>query len=550
MINFLSIKNYALIDDISVDFDDGLTCITGETGAGKSILLGALALLLGKRADLSSVKNPDKKCIIEGQFEISSYGLAAFFQENDIDFETITIIRREILPSGKSRAFVNDSPVVLSILAQLGTRLIDIHSQHQTLSLGSNAFQFEVIDAFANSGTHLNSYKKSLEHFNALKSEIALLESQKAEAQKELDYNSFLLSELDQAQLETLDQEALEDEYKSLSHVEEVKEALAYVLQSLNNDEIGILQNLRDIRQRLSVIVDLSPAFKSLYERLDSSLIEMEDVSQELEGQNENTLADPARLETVNGMLQNLYTLHQKHKLQTVAELITLRNSLQEKIDLTFSAEQQLETLSKQFKELKDQLDEEAKILHDKRVVAIPELVKQLENILLELGLPNARFFIEAQETDHYYATGKDQLSFLFTANKGIAFGEIKKVASGGELSRVMLAIKAILANYSQLPTIIFDEIDTGVSGEIANKMANIMHSMSSNMQVFSITHLPQIAAKGRNHIKVYKEDVDHKTSTHLKVLSHEQRLIEIAQMLGGEQITTSAMAHAKALLN
>ena len=550
MINFLSIKNYALIDDISVDFDDGLTCITGETGAGKSILLGALALLLGKRADLSSVKNPDKKCIIEGQFEISSYGLAAFFQENDIDFETITIIRREILPSGKSRAFVNDSPVVLSILAQLGTRLIDIHSQHQTLSLGSNAFQFEVIDAFANSGTHLNSYKKSLEHFNALKSEIALLESQKAEAQKELDYNSFLLSELDQAQLETLDQEVLEDEYKSLSHVEEVKEALAYVLQSLNNDDIGVLQNLRDIRQRLSVIVDLSPAFKSLYERLDSSLIEMEDVSQELEDQNENTLADPARLETVNGMLQNLYTLQQKHKLQTIAELITLRNSLQEKIDLTFSAEQQLETLSKQFKELKDQLDEEAKILHDKRVVAIPELVKQLENILLELGLPNARFFIEAQETDHYYATGKDQLSFLFTANKGIAFGEIKKVASGGELSRVMLAIKAILANYSQLPTIIFDEIDTGVSGEIANKMANIMHSMSSNMQVFSITHLPQIAAKGRNHIKVYKEDVDHKTSTHLKVLSHEQRLIEIAQMLGGEQITTSAMAHAKALLN
>ncbi len=550
MITTLAIKNYALIEDIRVDFNEGLTIITGETGAGKSILLGALALLLGKRADLGSVKDASKKCIVEGHFSIGNYGLENVFEENDLDYEQQTIIRREILPGGKSRAFVNDTPVALTQLQALSPYLIDVHSQHETLEVVSENFQMEVIDALAGNGSLLKSYKEQFEDFKKTSEALSALKLQKENASKELDYNTFLYNELQLAVLKKINQQELEESYETLNNAEAIQEALANVNQLLDAEQIGTLQSAKEARIVLGRIKEFSKTFEDFWQRLNSAIIELEDISAEVNNSAEKIEADPEMLFQVNEKLQTLYKLQQKHSVSSVSELIEIEQQLEEKVNTTLGLDDKIESLEKQKVELKKTALNTADVLHKKREEAIPTLKKKLEETLVPLGLPNARFQFELSPSQEFKSNGTDVLQLLFTANKGLAFGPLKKVASGGEMSRIMLSIKSVLAEYKKLPTIVFDEIDTGVSGEIANKMADILQKMSLKMQLLSITHLPQIAAKGDHHIKVYKEDNNEVTATHLKILNEDERIVEIAQMLGGKNLSEAAIANAKELLN
>ncbi len=550
MITTLVIKNYALIEDIRVDFNEGLTIITGETGAGKSILLGALALLLGKRADLGSVKDPSKKCIVEGHFSIENYDLKAVFEENDLDYESHTIIRREILPNGKSRAFVNDTPVALTQLQSLSPYLIDVHSQHETLEVATESFQMEVIDALAGNSALLKSYRKELAKFKKTSEELSALKQMKEDASKELDYNTFLFNELQQANLSKLDQQELEETYETLNNAEAIQEALSNANRLLDEEQIGTLETAKEARIVLGRIKDFSTVFDSFWQRLNSVILELEDISTEVGNTSEKIEADPELLFQVNEKLQLLYRLQQKHSVSSVSELIEIEKNLEERVNTTLGMDDQIEKLEKQKAEITQAALKTATAMHHNREEAIPTLKKRLEETLLPLGLPNARFQFELIASEDFKTNGTDTLQLLFTANKGLAFGPLKKVASGGEMSRIMLSIKAVLAEYKKLPTIVFDEIDTGVSGEIANKMADIMHFMSKKMQLLSITHLPQIAAKGDHHIKVYKEDKNNITGTHLKVLGKDDRIVEIAQMLGGKNVSEAALANAKELLN
>jgi DNA repair protein RecN (Recombination protein N) len=550
VITTLAIKNYALIEDIRVDFNEGLTIITGETGAGKSILLGALALLLGKRADLGSVKDASKKCIVEGHFSIGNYGLENVFEENDLDYEQQTIIRREILPGGKSRAFVNDTPVALTQLQALSPYLIDVHSQHETLEVVSENFQMEVIDALAGNGSLLKSYKEQFEDFKKTSEALSALKLQKENASKELDYNTFLYNELQLAVLKKINQQELEESYETLNNAEAIQEALANVNQLLDAEQIGTLQSAKEARIVLGRIKEFSKTFEDFWQRLNSAIIELEDISAEVNNFAEKIEADPEMLFQVNEKLQTLYKLQQKHAVSSVSELIEIEQQLEEKVNTTLGLDDKIESLEKQKVELKKTALNTADLLHKKREKAIPTLKKKLEETLVPLGLPNARFQFELSPSQEFKSNGTDVLQLLFTANKGLAFGPLKKVASGGEMSRIMLSIKSVLAEYKKLPTIVFDEIDTGVSGEIANKMADILQKMSLKMQLLSITHLPQIAAKGDHHIKVYKEDNNEVTATHLKILNEDERIVEIAQMLGGKNLSEAAIANAKELLN
>ncbi|MDN3725446.1 DNA repair protein RecN [Aequorivita sp. SDUM287046] len=550
MITSLAIKNYALIEDIRVDFKEGLTIITGETGAGKSILLGALALVLGKRADIGSVKDSSKKCVIEGHFSVKNYALQNIFEENELDYDPQTIIRREILPGGKSRAFVNDTPVSLSQLQALAPYLVDVHSQHETLEIVSENFQIEVIDAMAENSSLLKKYQLLLADYKSITENLANLKLQKDEALKELDYNTFLYNELQQANLKKLDQQELEESYETLNNAEAIQEALAHVNKLFDEEPIGILQTAKESRVVLGRIRDFSKAFEENWQRLNSVIIEMEDISAEIAASAEKIEADPEKLFQVNEKLQTLYKLQQKHAVASVSELIEIQNSLAEKVNITLGLDEQIETLENEQSKLRGAAMQTATELHFKRVEAIPVLKKKLEETLFPLGLPNAQFQFELLPSEIFKSNGTDTLQLLFTANKGLAFGPLKKVASGGEMSRIMLAIKAVLAEYKKLPTIVFDEIDTGVSGEVANKMADILQQMSKSLQLLSITHLPQIAAKGDNHIKVYKEDKNDLTNTYLKVLNEEDRIVEIAQMLGGKNVSAAAIANAKELLN
>jgi len=550
LLTSLSIKNYALIDNLDVKFNNGLTIITGETGAGKSILLGGLSLILGKRADLNSIKDTSKKCVIEAIFDVTNYNLKELFLSEDLDYEKQTIIRREILPSGKSRAFINDSPVNLDSLKLLADRLIDIHSQHQTLELVSDDFQFQVIDALANNEKLLESYTLELNDFKKLEKELQELIKLQAEAIKEHDYNSFLLNELKEVKLETLNLQELEEEYETLDNIEDITEKLSYSNQLLNNEEIGLLKRLLELKSTFQKLSGFSKKYETLFGRIDSSLIELNDIQVEVEILVENLESNPNRLLEVNMQLQMLHNLMQKHVAQDVSELIQIRNILDDKVFATENMDETIKQKQTSILETKKELKNLSKQIHKNRVEAIPILSNQLEDILKSLGIPNAKFKMSLDYVDIFYKNGSDELSFLFSANKGGNFNELKKAASGGELSRIMLAIKLILSNYIQLPTIMFDEIDSGVSGEIANKMADIMLQMSKTMQVFTITHLPQIAAKGHTHFKVFKEDVDDVTRTSLIKLNHDERVVEIAQMLSGIELSTSAIAHAKQLLN
>lgn len=550
MVLHLSIKNYALIQDIQVSLTKGLTIITGETGAGKSILLGALGLLLGKRADLSSVKDASQKCIIEGEFSVKGYNLKTFFKDNDLDYDTHTIIRREILPNGKSRAFVNDTPVGLSQLQVLGGYLVDIHSQQQTNSFATEAYQIEVLDALSGNAATLQAYQNTLTEFSSVSKELEALLSQKETALKELDYHSFLHQELVEASLQSLDQQALETDYQTLNNAEEIQASFAGLDQLFSQENVGIIDRIKNARSLLNAISKFAPTYQELYDRLHSVTIELEDINSSIEHASEGLQVDPAELFRVDQLLQTLYRLQQKHHVSSVKQLLEIESQLSSKINTTLDLDTTIQTLEKQKQKLSDTLLKFASDLHNTRLEAVPILEQKLVSYLALLGLPNAKFKIEITTLPTFKKTGTDSLALYFTANKGGNFGLLKKVASGGEMSRIMLSVKALLSQYKKLPTIVFDEIDTGVSGEIALKMAYIMDQMSSHMQILSITHLPQIAAKGQQHIKVYKEDQHNTTTTHLKQLSEEERIVEIAQMIGGKNITDTTLANAKELLN
>ena len=550
MLKSLAIKNYALIEDLQVNFNNGVTIITGETGAGKSILLGGLSLILGKRADVSQVKDASKKCVIEATFDIAKYSLKSLFDKEDLDYEVETIIRREILPSGKSRAFINDSPVNLNALVVIGQHLIDIHSQHQTLEITNDNFQFQIIDALANNNSKLEEYANLLSDYKSSLKKLEDLNINKSEAIKEHDYNSFLLNELVDANLENEILENLETEYETLNNIEEIQQELSYSNQLLTEENIGILQALTNVKQSLAKVSEMSPKFKILYSRIESVLIEIDDVSNEIYNTQEQLEADPQRLEVVNTKLQSIHNLFLKHATDSIQSLLEIKKELEEKVAIVFNIDDDIKEAEKQIFELEKALNIKAKEIHKQRLDAIPVLTNKLESILFGLGMEHAKFKITLELEDKFLHNGKDKLNFLFTANKGGNFNSLKKAASGGELSRIMLAIKSILANYINLPTIMFDEIDSGVSGEIANKMSAIMKHMSKNMQVFSITHSPQIAAKGDAHFKVFKDNKDNQTKTQIVKLNNDERIIEIAQMLGGKQTSTSAIAHAKQLMN
>lgn len=550
MLTHLTIKNFALIEELSISYSDGFSIITGETGAGKSILLGALGLILGKRADLSSLKNKDEKCVIEGVFMISKYQLKSFFDENDLDYEEQTIIRREILPSGKSRAFINDSPVNLSELVLLGEMLIDIHSQHQTSELAEENFQFAIIDAIADNRVLLENYTLKLKAFRKLKSSFEELENSLTAALKEQDYNSFLYNELVEAKLIENEQLELESDLEKLTHAELIKEQFEKSISLAESDQFGLLVHLKEVKTAIQKISTFSNEYAELFNRIDSLTIELKDIVAEMNQMAETVVHDPIQLENIQQKLQVIYSLQKKHQVTSVEELLQIQNELQNKVISVTTLEEQKDSLFKAIEACTLELNELASKIHQNRIKSIPLLNDLLVKILVQLGMPNVQFDLKITATNVFYSNGKDTIQFLISTNKGSDFGLLKKVASGGEMSRIMLAVKSILANYTNLPTLILDEIDTGVSGEIADKMGEIMKEMSGKMQLFAITHLPQIAAKGDMHYKVYKSDNELNTKTEIKKLSIEERVLEIAQMLSGSSISESAINHAKALLN
>ena len=550
MITSLSIKNYALIEKLSIDFSKGFSTITGETGAGKSIILGAIGLVLGKRADLTSLKNKEEKCIIEAHFEIGKYNLLPFFEANDLDYDAETIIRREILPSGKSRAFINDSPVNLQELQELSLFLIDIHSQQQTQELSDENVQFKIIDAIADNKETILDYQLLLKNYKADKSKLNILLKRLSESKKEQEYNTFLLDELVSAQLKSGEQEILEADFEKLNNVETIKESIDKALAIANEEQIGVMNNLKEIKISLQKIASFSTDYSSLLERISSVTIEFDDIAVEMNRCADKLINDPEQLDLISQKLQLIYNLQKKHQVATVDELLEIQTKLENLVLELGNMDEEIAVLTSSIAQKTIELDQFSNTIHNNRLQAIPVLSNKLISILETLGMPNVRFKIDVSPSETYFPNGKDVLQFLFSANKGTDFGLLKKVASGGEMSRIMLAVKAILAQYSKLPTLIFDEIDTGVSGEIAIRMGEIMKEMSAEMQIFAITHLPQIAAKGDAHFKVAKSTIGEDTQSELKLLSEEERVVEIAQMLSGTIVSESALNHAKALLN
>lgn len=562
MLQKLTINNYALIDNLEIGFDSGLNILTGETGAGKSIILGALSLILGQRAESKYFFNQQKKCVIEGTFKISGFHLADFFEENDLDYETETVLRREISADGKSRAFVNDTPVNLTALKQLGEKLIDIHSQHATLEINDPEFQLLVVDSVARHSdllfdyqTKFRAYKKSLSKLNQL-----IAESDKAKA--DLDYFQFQFDELEKGALVADEQEHLELELNTLNNAEEIKRNLLNANYLLQDGEAAALIQLKEAGQALGSIEKYNPAVAELHQRINSAIIELKDVAAEIEGIEEHTFIDEARAEEVNTRLSMIYNLQKKHRVSTNAELLQIQDELSEKIQQALFSDEAIEKLQKQIAADKAELEKLAAQLSVNRKKAIPDIEKQVLATLAEMGMASSSLEIEqhptppppkmgtAEQAPLLTATGVDNIRFLFSANKGHALAEMSKVASGGELSRLMLSIKSIVAQYTALPTIIFDEIDTGVSGEVANKVGVIMERLAQNLQVITITHLPQIASKGKSHYFVYKDDSEAATFTRIKQLNNDERVLEIAKMLSGDKPGESALQNARELLS
>ncbi len=548
MLKTLRIQNYALIDQVSVDFNPGLTIITGETGAGKSILIGAIGLLTGARADTSILKDKEQKCIVEGIFDISKYGLKEFFEQNDLDYEDVTIIRREITPQGRSRAFINDTPVNLKTVKDLSAYLIDIHSQHDTLLLNNPNYQLDVIDAYAGNSVFLENYSKEFKKYKQLKNELDQLKQQIAKEKADLDYYQFQFDQLENAKLQEGEQKELEEEQQQLSHIEEIKNALGQILFILSDEETGVNDKVRIAQRTAEEIQDYLPAAKDFAQRLESVYIELQDLASEVEVNFNDIDYNPERLEQVNERLDLIYELEHKFNVDSVEELLKIKDELEQKL---LNINNYDEYLAKLEKELNQQLEKVQKLANEltqRRIGSITVFEKEIMQLLHNLGMPNAVFQAKIEKTE-LTATGHDKITFYFSANKKVDMQPISKVASGGELSRLMLAIKYIVSQSKTLPTIIFDEIDTGISGEIADKVGQLIKKLSKNIQVIDITHLPQIAAKADTHLLVYKHDTEKGTITNIRVLTEDERVREIAKMLSGEHITQAAIEHAKSLI-
>ena len=550
MLLSLSVQNYALIEQLNINFTNQFATITGETGAGKSILLGALGLIMGNRADLSSLKDKEKKCVVEASFEVSKYKLQPLFAANDLDYEDTTIIRREILPSGKSRAFINDTPVNLSELQILAENLIDIHSQQQTRELEQQNYQISILDAISSNSGNLKQYSVLLSDFKQKSKELEVAIAEKNALFTAQEYNSYLLNELIQIALQPNEQAELEEELLSLNNSELISETLAKLVSNANDEQFGFINALKECKNAFHKIANFSTSYSELYERLNSSLIELEDITDTSFNLAEKNVYNPERLEFISGRLQTIYDLQKKHQVSTIEDLIEIRNQLDEKVLLVDNLEEKINKLNTYLSAKTSELNKVATSITESRSKAIPVFIDKVSSILFQLGMPDSQFKMELIASNQFLSNGKDELEVLFSANKGTSLGSFKKVASGGEMSRIMLAIKSVLADFSQLPTILFDEIDTGVSGEIALKMGEIMKKMSANLQVFAITHLPQIASKGDAQYKVSKETIAENTISKIVKLNNEERIVEIAEMLSGKQITDSALTHAKTLLN
>ncbi|MBF8964006.1 DNA repair protein RecN [Pontibacter sp. FD36] len=554
----LKIKNYALIEQLEMNPSPVLNIITGETGAGKSIMLGAIGLLLGNRADSKLLFNQEQKCVIEGVFDISQYNLKEVFVAEDLDFDEHCILRREISPSGKSRAFVNDTPVTLDVLRKIGENLMDIHSQHDTLQLGDTSFQLNILDIYAGNTSldiyagnlsYLKDYNETYRKYKKLESDYKKLTDQLAQAQKELDYNTFLLNELEEINLQEDEQEQLETELKELENAEDIKLKLTQAVQYLTESEFNITSALKDTVQLIGQLAAFSPKYDELRTRTESCMIELNDVAGELEDAERRTEADPARTTEVQERLNTIYTLQRKHQVQTIAELLEIQRELEGKVGSVLNLDNALSTTEKAMKDAEKEMLEKAAVLSERRKASFGQFEQELYTLLAELGMPNARIVIQHKAAIPT-ATGTDEISILFSANKGAQPQSLVKAASGGEFSRLMLSIKYMLADKTALPTIVFDEIDTGISGEVAVKVGRMMQQMAQKHQIIAISHLPQIAAQGNSHYFVYKHDTEDRTISRVKKLSDKERVDEIAHMIAGANPSASAYKSAKELLS
>ncbi len=549
MLAKLTISNYALIDNLAIDFHPKLNSVTGETGAGKSIILGALGLILGNRADLSILKDKSKKCIVEGVFEIKNYRIQLFFEENDLDYEHTTFLRREITVSGKSRAFVNDTPVNLKTLRELGLKLIDIHSQHQNLNLSSRRFQLDLVDTVSNAFKILVQYRKLYNQYIDLQKELKNIKAKSEKEQSDLDYWQFQFNQLYEAKLQENEQEELESQLEKLSHAEEIKSTISEFQHLLDDEQFSVIQNLREAYKRLDNIRDYVAEIPELNERLQSSLLEIKDILEESEKLSDEIEHDPEKLDFINDRLNLIYSLQQKHHLGSVKELLDLQYSFDEKINQVAGYEDQIQLLEKELNNIISQLENKAGELRKIRKKSFARIESVVISDLKSLGMGKSKLKVVHEEISDFNENGKDAVSFLFTANSDSEPSEISKVASGGEMSRLMLAIKNLLRQSKALPTVIFDEIDSGVSGEIALKMGNIIKSFSDSTQIVNITHLPQIAAKGDAHFMVYKYEEKGKTFTSIKHLNADERIVELAKMVGGDNYSESTLKTAQELL-
>jgi len=551
MIKQLFIKNYILIDELTIQFSDNLSIITGETGAGKSILLGALSLISGKRAETQTLYDKNQKCIVEATFDIASYKLQGFFEKNNLDFEPLTIIRREINPEGKSRAFVNDTPVSLDVLRELGVNLLDIHSQYKSLKINEKGFQLSVLDAIANHENLLKEYQQKYREFEILEHRLKDFIDKEAQGAADVDYYEFQVNELEEAGMNLQEQEILEQELETVTHAQEIKQTLSNACRWLeSSDGEDVLGKLTAIRNGFHKLIDYHPGIKTLYERIDSTYIELKDITKELADVEQNIGENPSRKEEITDRLDIIYRLQQKHRVTTVAELLEIKEKLSVKLNGIGSLEEKVKEIREKLAKQKLLLTVLANKISENRRQVVPILDRDLNKLLPKLGMPDASLKTEMFMSDKFTSRGLDQITFLFLANKGGEYKEIGKTISGGELSRLMLSVKYLVSQHDKLPTIIFDEIDTGVSGKIANKVGDMLKEMSNSMQVICITHLPQIAGKGDRHYSVYKETDNNRTKTFIKKLDDEERIKEIAKMLSGKKLSEIAMENAKVLID
>jgi len=545
----LYVQNYALIKELDVEPGDGLTIITGETGAGKTILLGALSLILGTRADSSVLLEKNEKCVVEGTFRIEEYDLAEFFTNNELDYEPVTILRREINPAGKSRAFINDTPVTINLLKELGDKLIDIHSQHQTLMLSDNSFQLNIIDSFAGTARLRTEYRTAFYNYRNLRKEYSEAKEKADKNKADLEYYRFQLDQLEGAKLTGGEQEELEKEQEILSHAEEIKLGLSTASGLFSSETGSILQMLREARSALSKIREFLPQGEELLARADSSFIELNDLGSEIDKLAASIDADPHRLAQVNSRLDTIYSLIQKHRVNDLNELLIKREEIKKLVKSIETGDERMAELETILKEQTGELTKISEEISARRVQILPEAEKNITVLLRQLGMPNARFRIALSKLQDFSPSGTDHADFLFSANKQVEPENLAKIASGGELSRVMLSLKSLLTKNTNLPTIIFDEIDAGVSGEVADKVGQILSGMGKYMQVVNITHLPQVASRGTKHYHVYKDDTGDSTITRVKLLSPEERIMEVARLLSGSEITATAVKNAEELL-